>query len=144
MKDREGNVRLLIQGHYNPEDSTKDSGWLYIKGRHIYGNELEEKDSTGFFPVKGVEQEIKGRDLPDAIEEEDIKKMVYEAVKSSKTNSEGAISSYELSSKLASETGVTEVTVVMRKGRIRTIWPEEGSNVHTWIEEADAWRDELV
>ncbi|WP_276282785.1 hypothetical protein [Halorussus caseinilyticus] len=143
VKDDEGDVRPLLQGHYDPDDNKKNRGWVYLKGRHIHGEQMDDPDksATDFFPLG---QNIKGRDLDPAekMTESDIKKMVYKAIKNSETDRQDRIA-YDLSSGLKSQTGVSRIRVVVRNGRVRQAYPKEGDAVHKWIQEVGMWKDEL-
>ncbi|NEU59201.1 hypothetical protein [Halorussus sp. MSC15.2] len=143
VKDTDGDVRPLLQGRYNPDDTTKDSGWVYIKGRHIHGEQMDDpkKGATDFFPMG---QEIKGRNLEPANEmkKKDIKRMAYQAVKNSDTDRQDRIT-YDLGPKLESRTGVSKIRVVIRNGHIRQVYPKTGDAVHKWIQQLGKWEDEL-
>ena len=143
IEDADGDIRPLLRGQYNPDDTSVDSGWMYLKGRHIYGQQMNdpEKPATDFFPVG---QTIKGRDLEptEEMDTTDIKGMIYEAVKNSNTDQQDRIT-YELSSELESKTGVSTIRVIIRNGRVRQAYPTEGDAVHKWIQEVGEWKDRL-
>jgi len=95
---------------------------------------IYEKRATDFWPLG---QKAKSEELPDTMTEGDVRKAVYEAVENTDTASEGRFLYDGYGTGFVDRTGVSEVRVVMKDGRIRTAWPEEGSSVWKYVSEGD-------
>ncbi|WP_135855323.1 hypothetical protein [Halorussus salinus] len=121
----------------------RDTGWTHIRGRHVYGTiELDEKRLTSFFPIG---QTVKGRDLPNRLSEEEVKELVYTAVKRGDNPEIGATGDIEYIYKPSID-GIDEITVRVDPdtGKLVSAFPEgEGSAVKQWIGEANDWKDRL-
>ena len=74
------------------------------------------------------------------MDKNDIKKMIFRAVKASDTDEQGAIE-YDTSAEFESKTGVSRVRVILRNGRIRQAFPKDDDL--TWVNAIDDWKDNV-
>ncbi len=116
------------------EKGTNEVGWEHLSKRHIKGTyKIDEREATSLFPVG---QTVKGTKLPNTLSENEVKRMIYDAVKKGESTPYGEKTKYyfEPSKQGYSDSGVDKMTVIVEpNGKIETAFPRSGPAVKKWV-----------
>jgi hypothetical protein len=132
VKNENGETRWLQDGIFAPDSNTKSRGWNYIKSRHIDGD--GSKPATDFWPLG---REAHGKELPQTMTEDGVKRYIYEAIENSQSSSQDKFVYEGYSSTLVKQTGIDSIEVVISNNRIRTAYPQGGDNAWRYVSEGD-------
>ncbi len=125
VKDETSDVMWLESG--NDEES-----WIHITARHIIGTDLDDEGGTSFWPLG---QKVKGRPLPDTLDQYEVRELIYQAVKNGERTPQGEKWKYYFkpTEQGYPDSGISGMRVyVFPSGKIETSYPMSGSAHTKW------------
>ncbi|WP_435362877.1 hypothetical protein [Haloarchaeobius sp. DYHT-AS-18] len=111
-----------------------EKGWVHIKESHIVGSyNLDEQGGTTMFPTGGT---IRGKEIPSTLTDEDVKDLIYKAIKDGETtNPKGKVKYYfEPTDNGFPNSGIDDMRVIVTaEGAVKTSHPLSGKSVWKYV-----------